>query len=64
MAVSIEKRGEQFSARVTPQFKEMLRTLTEQVSEALGARVSQAQALEVAVREAVAARSARKKARA
>lgn len=42
--------------RTTPEVKAMLIELTEMLSESLGSRISQSQALEVAIREAVISR--------
>lgn len=53
MTVSVEKRDAYFSARVAPNFKELLRELSVLMSQTVGTKVSQAQALEIAVREAI-----------
>lgn len=56
MAVSLERRASYFSVRVAPNFRELMKELQQLMSVSVGTKVSQAQALEIAVREAVEAR--------
>lgn len=53
---SVERRDVYFGVRVSPAFKGELQKLAALVSRSLGTRVSQAQALEIAVREAITVR--------
>lgn len=56
MTVSLGKRDAYFSTRVPAGFKPLLQELIALVSQTVGTRVTQAQALEIAVREAIEAR--------
>lgn len=56
MTVSLDRREGYFSVRVAPNFKELMKELQKLMSATVGTKVSQAQALEIAVREAVEAR--------
>lgn len=56
MVVSLKRRDSSFSARMPSDFKPLLQELIALVSQGVGTRVSQAQALEIAVREAIEAR--------
>lgn len=56
MTVSVEKKDAYFSMRVAPGFKELVQNLALLVSQTVGTKVSQAQALEIAVREAIESR--------
>lgn len=52
------RRGEVFSTRVSDEFQALVVALVDAVSKSVGTRVSKAQALEIAVREALARRGA------